>query len=138
MKKDILSTVNKYYTDKIKTHGPTPAGVDWNSKDSQELRFEQLLKVVDVKKEFTLLDYGCGFGSLLDHMKDKFQDFKYTGFDISAEMLKEANNKFKESNARWIDKLNPGEQYDFTIASGIFNVRQDFTDADWNNYIIES
>ena len=31
-----------YYEGKLRTHGATPAGVDWNSQESQELRFALL------------------------------------------------------------------------------------------------
>ena len=41
----VLEAVERYYGAKIAEHGPTARGVDWNDEASQELRFEQLLKV---------------------------------------------------------------------------------------------
>src|SRR5688572_3486190 len=38
--------IARYYAAALATHGPTPRGVDWNSAESQELRFTQLLTVV--------------------------------------------------------------------------------------------
>ena len=61
----IRTDVARYYNEKLKAHGPTPKGVDWNSKASQELRFEQLAKLLpkqNLNDSFSLLDYGCGFG----------------------------------------------------------------------------
>ena len=31
---------SRYYTSKVAEHGATARGVDWNSEDSQRLRFE--------------------------------------------------------------------------------------------------
>ena len=42
----ILRTVSEYYTDKIRTHGATPRGMDWNDPGSQALRFEQLARLL--------------------------------------------------------------------------------------------
>lgn len=45
----IHKNINNYYTDKIKNHGATPKGVDWNGEDSHLLRFEQLSKIITTK-----------------------------------------------------------------------------------------
>ena len=56
----IFSQTKQYYDKKFEAYGPTPKGVDWNSSESQELRFEQLLKICDTSNQLTLNDYGCG------------------------------------------------------------------------------
>jgi SAM-dependent methyltransferase len=139
MEPRIIDIVNQYYTQKIITHGATPAGVDWNSKDSQEIRFDQLLKLIGADENlFTILDYGCGYGSLYQYMKSKYRNFVFTGYDISTEMLLEAKKNNVSENICWIDKLNSGDKFDYVIASGIFNVRQNFNDTEWLTYILES
>ena len=60
MNKNILHRINKYYSDKIVEHGAISQGVDWNSKESHFIRFEQLCKVFTNKENFSLLDFGCG------------------------------------------------------------------------------
>lgn len=74
MKKILTNKVYKdidiYYTKKIKTFGPTPLGVDWNNAESQELRFEQLSKIVNLYNS-SLNDIGCGYGKYLDFIKKK-------------------------------------------------------------------
>ena len=104
-KKNILNAVNVYYTNKIKKHGVSAEGVDWNSEQSQELRFKQLLKLSEMKGDFSVLDYGCGYGALLDYMNKRTDfNFKYLGYDISKDMLKEAKNIFGENDEiRWIN-----------------------------------
>ena len=97
-KKKILADVNNYYTEKIKQFGTTAQGVDWNSEESQHIRFKQLLQIVDQGGlPFSLLDFGCGFGSLYEFMKPFYPDFYYYGYDISLAMIESARTKYKES-----------------------------------------
>src|SRR6476660_183780 len=98
----LLGPVRDYYTAKVKAHGPTARGVDWNSAKSQSLRFEQLLKVCPVDKAFSLQDYGCGYGSLFKYLKSSGLRVRYEGFDISPEMIRAAKRIFKpNSNAKF-------------------------------------
>ena len=58
----IIKDATTYNTKKLNHFGPTFLGVDWNSKESQELRFDQLLKVIDKSDDnFSIIDYGCGY-----------------------------------------------------------------------------
>ena len=136
---ELLKKVNQYYSDKIKKYGATPAGVDWNSKESQYLRFIQLGKVISVEK-FSLLDFGCGYGAFLDYLtKGNDKGFHYTGYDISDEMLDKAKETFKSHVGKPIftNKI-PKNKFDFVIASGIFNVKPEHTNnEDWYKYILE-
>src|SRR5258707_14139343 len=86
----ILGDVESYYSKKIAVHGATARGVDWNSPESQRLRFVQLLKLTDHGQPFTINDYGCGYGALADYLKDKAYAFQYCGFDISPRMIAKA------------------------------------------------
>ena len=137
MQKKIINTVEKYYSDKIKKHGANPAGVDWNSKDSQELRFRELCKVIDLQRKFKILDYGCGYGALLGYMQKQFSDFDYTGYDISEDMLKSAKKENSVSDASWTSKLNNDDVFDFVIASGLFNVKQNIEESTWLTYVLK-
>jgi SAM-dependent methyltransferase len=137
MSKEILKHVDQYYTDKIIKYGATPRGVDWNGEESQTLRFNQLLKVTEDETEpFSILDFGCGYGALLEFMSlPANSKIDYTGFDISKEMILSARNKFGDS-FKFIDDLKPDETYDFALASGIFNVKQDVSNEEWENYVL--
>lgn len=126
--------VKAYYDDKINTFGTTPQGVDWNSIESQELRFEILSRVINENKHFSILDYGCGFGSMFNYFEEKFEKFDYTGFDLSDKMIEAANDKISKQNAVFTTQL-PSQPFDFVIASGIFNIKLDNTPENWQNYI---
>lgn len=137
--KPALEPVREYYTGKVLAHGAVHSGVDWNSRASQELRFEQVLKVCDTRGRFSINDYGCGYGQLFEYMTSKRLQFDYYGFDISEEMIREAEKKFGAfPNCRFSIGSSIGQISDYTIASGIFNVKLSANDADWLKYILSS
>ncbi len=134
----IIKGVKEYYTEKIKNNGVGALGVDWNSKESQYLRFEQLCKVIQ-KDQFSVIDYGCGYGELINFMQPKYSNYNYWGFDISDEMIIEAQKLFEDkSNVKFSSVLNENKS-DYAIASGIFNVKLNLaTNEEWLEYILET
>ena len=135
----ILASVGEYYTQKVRTHGPTPKGVDWNSPESQALRFEQILKVCDVDASFSINDYGCGYGALLDYMVEREYTFQYRGFDVSDQMITEAEKLHKgSSNCDFFRDESYLTVADYTVASGVFNAKLLATDDDWQRYLLRT
>ena len=105
LRKALLEKVGLYYAGRLQEHGAWARGVDWNSADSQATRFDQLLKAVDHHQPFSINDYGCGYGALVDHILARSAEFSYTGFDISKEMtdaarLRHRENSFSSSSRR--------------------------------------
>jgi SAM-dependent methyltransferase len=135
----LLDAVQRYYSEKVAEHGPTAKGVDWNDPASQELRFEQLLKVCDPAVAFALNDYGCGYGALATYLEQRDLPFTYTGFDISAEMLAQARELLRDSSrCRFVASDDELEQADYTVASGIFNVKLDAPEDAWERHTLET
>lgn len=135
---DLHKAVGNYYSDKVRQFGATPKGVDWNSAESQELRYQQLLKIISSGDQpFSLLDYGCGYGGMLTFMDRMNLQVEYTGFDISEAMLAEARKQFG-GKGTWISKLAEGEVYDYVVASGIFNVIPDGLRDRWKKYMFDT
>lgn len=133
---DIWAEVADYYAAKLAQYGETPQGVDWNSEESQVLRFEQLNKVIGVSLGFSLNDLGCGYGALFDYLQSRYGNFTYNGCDVSASMIRAAQNRHADSpNARFVCAAKPPETEDYGIASGIFNVRLGRNDAEWRDYL---
>lgn len=132
-----LRQVDRYYSEKVAQHGAVPAGVDWNSEASQELRFSVLLSRWKLESSQTLLDYGCGYGALLGYMNQRGLSCQYTGFDISAEMLKAARAQHGDVGT-WLSMLKSDNQFDYVVASGIFNVKLEHDPAAWARYIEQS
>ena len=137
MKKKNLTEINKYYSRKIIKFGATSRGVDWNGKVSHFLRFEQLCKILERDDKFSLLDYGCGFGSLIDFLEKNNYQYQYFGYDISMEMLKKAKSIYSSKKIQFNSVLN-NSYFDYTIANGIFNVKLDYSEIEWNKYILDT
>ena len=125
--------------------------MDWNTAESQALRFRQLSRLLDdedgpnvrsISRPISLIDYGCGYGALVDHLmtEGRLADgLRYVGFDVSAPMIDAAR-------ARHVDKtwctftseaatLQPA---DFVVASGIFNVKLDQAIEAWRAYLFDT
>ena len=131
---NILSRVQEYYDEKLRAHGPTARGVDWNSPESQALRFAQLLKLVD-RDRFTINDFGCGYGALVDYLENNGFEFDYAGFDISTEMIAKAREL--HARARFVSDVTQLPEADYTLASGIFNVKLATGEDDWTQYVLD-
>ncbi len=134
--KDLLVEVAEYYSAKLAEHGETPSGVDWNSQDSQALRFEQLVKLIKPASSFTLNDLGCGYGALFDYLASNYPQFAYFGYDVSSDMIQSASARHaKHPNAEFAVASGPTGMADYSVASGIFNVRLGHGDGEWLDYI---
>lgn len=134
MSNDVLREIANYYAGKLQDFGASPQGVDWNGFESQELRFDQLAKLIGDAKNFSVSDIGCGYGAFYDYLKDRYQDFVFNGLDVSAEMVAAARKRFGEG-PEFLIASEPAHEHDFCVASGIFNVRLRETDANWLGYI---
>ncbi|KTD51956.1 trans-aconitate 2-methyltransferase [Legionella quinlivanii] len=134
----ILTNIADYYSLKLSEHGATPLGVDWNGADSQTLRFKQLSKIITTRDKFSLIDLGCGYGALFDFLKSNYNEFTYTGIDISESMIKTAKERFNyDQQANFVVSFEPSEA-DYILASGIFNVRLGYDDHSWRQYLLST
>lgn len=126
----------EYYTRKLAEHGATPKGTDWNSLESQELRFRQLLRVSEGEPALDVNDYGCGYGALADYLERDGRPFNYGGYDAAPAMVAAARARFAGRPAYQFTAVRSElPPRDFTVASGIFNVRETTGDEAWWAYV---
>lgn len=135
-----LKPVADYYAAALARHGATPQGVDWNSADSQRLRFEQLTRLWShLAPPHAVNDYGCGFGAMREFLRDAGYAGHYCGFDIVPSMIDaaraRANSDAHASFASRREDLSPA---DYTVASGIFNVKLAADGGDWKRYVYDT
>ncbi|MBB5390095.1 MULTISPECIES: class I SAM-dependent methyltransferase [unclassified Herbaspirillum] len=131
--------VAHYYNSKLTEYGATARGVDWNSETSQFQRFEELSKILPRSENFSLNDFGCGYGAFLEYAKNRLPMQLYMGNDISAEMIHTAQTRYGHlEHTHFSQSAHPASQADFTIASGIFNLRQGRDDTSWLQYILST
>jgi SAM-dependent methyltransferase len=125
-----------YYEAKLLAHGRTPAGADWNSQASQDLRFRQLERLWDEDADASLLDYGCGYGALAAYARERGHHGRYVGFDVSEAMVAAAREHTAALPACHITaRREELVAADYAVASGVFNVKQDASDEDWTTYV---
>jgi hypothetical protein len=137
-----LRDVERYYSDRVQTHGATARGVDWNSAESQELRFTQLARLWDLDVdahpgEFSVIDFGCGYGALVDYLRQSRAPFRYQGFDISEAMIREATPR-AGANATFTTDVGRLERADYVVASGLFNVKLKASSDAWEEHMRET
>jgi SAM-dependent methyltransferase len=135
-----IEGVRNYFGKALSEYGATAEGADRNSTNSQEIRFAQLIKVINEKAGFTILDYGCGYGALAEYLgKQGYSYNHFYGFDILEPMISEASRLHPDST-RYTFTTNFDEiaAVDYTVASGVFNARLDTSYEEWTDYVIET
>jgi SAM-dependent methyltransferase len=135
---DIYAATERYYSRKALVYGPTPAGVDWPSAETQELRIAQLLKGFGLDATCSLNDVGCGYGATLDAIAKFYPTTKldYIGIDLSAEMVRLAQVRWsgRTDAAFMVANVSP-RIADYSIASGIFNVKLECKRERWEELV---
>ena len=135
---DLLGQVERYYSAKVLTYGPTPLGVDWSCVPTQEMRFVQLLKVCDFDGPLRLNDIGCGYGALLAFLgkRHRRKTIDYLGLDISPAMVAQAKKRWKHRANAAFEVASCGFRLaDYAVASGIFNVKLSQPLALWEQMV---
>lgn len=136
--RDAYSAVESHYTEAVTRYGATPLGVDWTCEPTQHLRFVQLLKVCDFVQAFSLNDVGCGYGALLGFVRKRHRSARidYSGNDLSPSMIEHAKRLWaKQRNATFHVGTSSVRLADYSVASGIFNVRLNAPDETWHEFI---
>lgn len=136
--KRVYAATKRYYGQKLEKHGPTPLGVDWSCVATQELRFVQLLKICGKARRFSLNDVGCGYGALLDHIKRRRANalVDYLGLDVTPAMVAKAKELHRDHpNTNFIVARGSPRTADYSIASGIFNVKLDLPVELWESFV---
>jgi SAM-dependent methyltransferase len=122
----------------LNRYGATPRGVDWEGPEAQNLRFAQLLKIGDFVQACSLNDFGCGYGALLAWLADRHPEtaIAYHGIDVSPPMIEAARALWRHnSDATFTVGSACGQLADYSLASGVFNVRLGCPIDAWEAYV---
>jgi SAM-dependent methyltransferase len=121
-----------YFEGLLAQHGPNYLALDWNSTESQRLRFKILKELLVYGKKaagVSLLDVGCGLGDLYGWLKAdgalSRNKIGYTGFDIAPKMIEAARKKYPDGRfeARDILADRSAPRFDYIFCCGVFNIR---------------
>ncbi len=136
---ETLRKLHDYFASKLDQFGVTPKGVDYNSPEAQVVRFEQLVKVIDPSRPFTVVDYGCGYGAMFDFLHAKGWQFEYWGVDIVEKMVLAGRELHKDfPNAHFTVDENEVPVADYLLAGAIFNIKLDASYEDWRDFTLRT
>ena len=111
-----ISVLSKLY----EQYGIDEKSLGW-TKNKQHLRFEQMLSGFDINNT-SILDVGCGFGDLYEHLMKTRPDavFDYTGIDIMSDFIDVAKNRYPELSFYNTDLFSyeTGKKYKYVINCG--------------------
>ena len=121
-----------YYEGLLERYGAGHLALDWNSPESQKLRYRIFKEILIYGKKasgISVLDVGCGFGDLYGFLKAEGllsrHKIRYTGYDISAKLLEIAKKKYPDARFELKDILEERylSKFDYIFCSGVFNIR---------------
>jgi SAM-dependent methyltransferase len=131
--------LGEYFSEKLDEFGATPKGVDYNGPESQELRFEQLVKVIDPSGPFSVIDYGCGYGGMFDFLHRKGWTFEYYGIDLIEKMVQAGREVHKDfPNAHFTTNEGEVPMVDYLLAGAIFNIKLEESYEDWQSFTCDT
>jgi SAM-dependent methyltransferase len=134
---ELLRFVQTYYNAKAEAYGATPKGVDWRDEHSHQLRHAILTKLLPERnEEHSINDFGCGYGSYYEYLIECGRKVTYHGADLAPEMIERARHRHGANPAtHFYTKTDDLPCSDFTVASGIFNVRGTFSVDRWEAHV---
>lgn len=118
-----------FYNYVFEAHGQTPQGLSWNSKHTQEIRFEIITQFLknELHKQ-SIVDAGCGFGDLYAYWQNQnIFPLQYIGIDVMEKFIDIASKRFAKVSFLHRDILKDAlPKADWYIASGSLNILSDF------------
>ncbi|MBL4706317.1 MAG: hypothetical protein JKY54_17450 [Flavobacteriales bacterium] len=132
----------KFYKGRGLTKENGAFAVGWKNDHAQEIRFEKLTELFANRiSDFSLNDLGCGLGHYHDYlMRSGFSKISYSGYDVLEKMISEANkiDRIGRSTFQFIDHAEAMKKSDFSVCSGIFNLKFDHPTEEWVEYIFNT
>lgn len=134
-----LDPVRSYFQHKLETHGPTHRGVDYNSDRAMQLRFDQLMKIMQPRTQYSLLDFGSGYGAMLDYLMRAGHTVEYYGYDIVEAMVDQGRALYQDRpGVVFTGQFEEIPEVDYAVVSGTFNMKLEAAHAAWTEIVIAS
>jgi SAM-dependent methyltransferase len=120
------------YERRLAQHGRSPQALGWGRPGREPIRFAVMAEVIEAVGAESVLDVGCGFADLYDHLRERGWTGRYQGIDIVPGLLTEARRRTPGRSVEEADvaSYRPGESgvFDVAVASGVFNARLEAQD----------
>lgn len=136
MKKEkVYRSIVSHYESCFDRYGDTHLGMDWPKLEDVEKRYTVMLDIVlflrKNSREYSLLDFGCGAGHLLDYLRQKnLTMFNYAGLDISSKFISLCQTKYPGVPFIELDVLEQPDKlacYDLIVMNGVFTEKRELS-----------
>ena len=137
------SVLSTQYYKRFMKYGAKPEASFWVSKSRQDQRFKIIVDEIckiNKTKTIDLSDVGCGYGALVTFLKasDICNRVKYAGYDISAGLINQCNQEFKEQWVNFSVGNYPNVTKQYCIMSGTYNMAATVNVTQWEDYLLAS
>jgi cyclopropane fatty-acyl-phospholipid synthase-like methyltransferase len=122
MNQDDYAKIVASYEKSFALYGSDARSVQWSNEETQQIRFEALCSIADLKNK-KILDVGCGLGGLYKFFLTKNITVDYTGIDIVPAFVERAREQFLGAQFMCGNADSFTEEYDYILASGTFNLQ---------------
>ena len=135
---EILELTINAYKKQITKHGFSSKGVFWQNNQTQNARFDALLKGIvksDINGNISITDYGCGYGEFYNYIKNKsfMSSSSFIGYDIVDTFILEAKKNFPE--VKWICSDEISLETDYIFISGALNMAFNYSIDEWEYFL---
>lgn len=140
--RDISQLLSQHYGQKFAEHGARPEGVDWGADPADHrLRLGRMLAVAELGQQtgvrHSILDVGCGYGSLLGLMREQGLDFAYSGIDLCEPMISAARAQYPSDE--WlvgdVVDMEGTRLFDYVVCNGILTQKLGASIRDMDKFL---
>jgi len=138
--RSMLEPVLASFEKRIAQFGADPRSAFWKDEEWQKRRHDILSRLFDEPDRLggiSITDFGCGYGAFFDYLADRpvMKNSRYTGIDMSAAMIEEANARIRDSRATFQSHLIATETADYTVVCGTYNMNLGANRDEWADYV---
>jgi SAM-dependent methyltransferase len=136
----MLEPVLASFEKRVAQFGADPRSAYWKDEEWQKRRYDILAGLFDDADRHggvSITDFGCGYGAFFDYLADRpvMNGSRYTGIDMSAAMIEEANARIRDPRAAFHRHLIAAETVDYTFVCGTYNMNLGADREEWAEYI---
>lgn len=139
MEQNHSSILKNYYETTYYEYGPTPQGIHWGTNQEKINARYQIFANYIMQRRGSFLEVACGYGELLNYIKNSTSDFEYTGIDISNPMINYAKSKFQNKNITFICNdilnFNFSNNYDYVICNGLLTTKSSIEEKKFDIFV---
>lgn len=134
----LIEAVVRHYETCLRSAGDEGQIVGWRDSKSQRIRFQVIRQLLADCQFASICDFGCGRGDLLADLRSSGFEKEYVGVDASQEMIAQAKERYVGDNLATFNCQEEPESAEIIVASGLFNVRLEYSFEKWEEYFYAS